>query len=924
MKIFSREFFRLVLTTSVIFINILCIQGQTVTIDGSAGGKRFDGIGAVSGGGATSVLLKDYPEPQRSQVLDLLFKPKFGASISAFFVEIPGDGNSTQGSEPSHMHTRTDENYSRGYEWWLMSEAKKRNPSITLDCNAWSCPYWVGGGNFWSQDMCDYDVKWIKGLKNYYGLDLNAIGCRNEKGVNESYVKMLRKTLNSNGLSKVKIHAFDNWGDTKFDWCTDMNTDTALRSAVDIMGAHTMSEVHVPANIIKLSNDLNKPIWNTEEHVYRDGFDCEISLVKSFNENYIIDGVTKIINWYLVAAIYGIESYPEQPALLVAREPWSGYYYTRPVLWGYAHYGQFSQVGWQYVNGACGMLTGGGTYVTLKSPGNDYSIIIETKNATANQDVSFKIAGGLSEDKLCVWKSNSSQQFVLSDSIALVNDSFKITLQPKTIYTLSTTRGQQKGSFSNVPVSSDFPFPYYETFEEYSDGRSFGYYPQYTADIAGIFEIAERPDNKGKCLRQVTPRPAQSWAPEWAPYTIIGNSNWKDYEVSSDIYLENGGFAGIMGRVNFVGSGYGTNPAGYYMIMSLNGTCSLYVLTNGAKSSTLLASGQVQNISSTKQWHNLKLRFSGTNITGFVDSVQVLNATNSQLSQGMAALLSGDFTSKSSKRYTVLFDNLLINSVNGVLPAHHTISDSIKPIYNPDNSGIIHGQYSVCKGDADMVYRVSPISGATAYTWVLPSGVSGTSTSDSISVNFSDIAVSGRIMVKGNGIDSTIRELYVLVNSIPNTPILTLTKGTLTSNILYGNQWYYGDSLIHNAVTNSYTPSKEGNYHVIVAGTVCPSSAPSNIISYTPLTSLKQVSENNDVQIYPNPTSGLINVQINVKSETGYSIEMYDEKGTLLQVIKKTRKENIFAINFEKFSKGIYTLSIISGNKTFDRKIVKN
>ena len=45
---------------------------QTITINGTAGGKTFDGVGAVSGGGATSVLLKDYVEPQRSQILDYL------------------------------------------------------------------------------------------------------------------------------------------------------------------------------------------------------------------------------------------------------------------------------------------------------------------------------------------------------------------------------------------------------------------------------------------------------------------------------------------------------------------------------------------------------------------------------------------------------------------------------------------------------------------------------------------------------------------------------------------------------------------------------------------------------------------------------------------------------------------------------------
>ena len=41
---------------------------QVIALNGSAGGKVFDGVGAVSGGGATSVLLKDYPEPQRGQI----------------------------------------------------------------------------------------------------------------------------------------------------------------------------------------------------------------------------------------------------------------------------------------------------------------------------------------------------------------------------------------------------------------------------------------------------------------------------------------------------------------------------------------------------------------------------------------------------------------------------------------------------------------------------------------------------------------------------------------------------------------------------------------------------------------------------------------------------------------------------------------
>ena len=44
-------------------------------------GRPFDGVGGLSGGGATSTFLLAYKEPQRSEILDFLFKPSFGAAI---------------------------------------------------------------------------------------------------------------------------------------------------------------------------------------------------------------------------------------------------------------------------------------------------------------------------------------------------------------------------------------------------------------------------------------------------------------------------------------------------------------------------------------------------------------------------------------------------------------------------------------------------------------------------------------------------------------------------------------------------------------------------------------------------------------------------------------------------------------------------
>ncbi len=680
------------------------LADQMVALRGDAGGKRFDGIGAVSGGGATSVLLKDYPEPQRSQVLDLLFKPKFGASMSALLVEVPGDGNATQGAEPSHMHERDDLNCGRGYEWWLMREAKARNPNLSLDACAWGCPGWVGNGNFWSQDMCDYYVSWIQGLKSVYGLELDAIGCRNEKGVSEDFAKKFRATLDANGLSAVRIHGFDNWGPTKFDWARDMETDPELRRAVAILSNHTMADVPTPPEVRKLADDLGKPIWNSEEHVYKKGFDCEISLVAAFNNNFIRSGVTKITTWYLVGSVYPMESYAEEPAAMIANSPWSGAYHTREVLWGYAHYGQFTQIGWHYLNGACGHLEGGGSMVTLKSPGADYSVILETQGATNVQRVVFHVSGGLSTGPLCVWRSDAREQFVQQAGITPVAGTFTLELEPQAVYSISTTTGQQKGAFPDVPAARAFPFPYYETFEEYTNPAEYGWLPHYTADIAEVFEIAPRPDGQGKCLRQVVSHPPQSWAPEWLPYTIIGDEHWRDYEVSADIYLDDGGWAGVMGRVNNVGDGYGCAPRGYYLRLAADGSYALVAINGkagavelgdkehqaqlrtaggagqaGDRGEKAMVDGTVAHFD-VRQWHNVKLQFAGDVITGYVDGAAVLSATNRLFAHGMAGLVTG---ADRRTRNTACFDNLLINANGAPEPEPTGFAARQTPIYRP-------------------------------------------------------------------------------------------------------------------------------------------------------------------------------------------------------------------------------------------------
>ena len=657
--------------------------GQTVTINGAGTGRFFEGVGAVSGGGATSVMLKDYPEPQRTQILDYLFKPKFGASMQTLFFQIGGDDNATQGSEPTHMRTRTDLNYQRGYEWWLMKEAKMRDPTLTLDGVAWGCPAWVGNGNFYSTDMQYYNIEFIKGLKSTYGITLDALGCRNENGVNYSWAEQMKDSLTKNGLT-TKLHGFDNWSgsETGGHWgfvCDATGGDAALTAALDVCSAHTTCDGSSTVPSCGLNYTPQKSFWDTEEHAYYAGYTCEQYIVHDALANYVTNSkITKTVYWYLIEAYYSVEQFTNQ-TMAVANQPWSGHYQINPGLWGYAHINQFVDLGWQFIDGSCGTVSGGGTYVTLKSPGNtDFSVIIETQNGSGGT-LNFTITGGLPTTKaLCVWMSNGTNQFVQQANITPTNGAFSITVAGNSIYSISTTTGQQKGTFSTaIPASQAFPMPYYENYDHYTgtDASLWGYLPYYTCDICGVFEIRNRPDGTaGKCLYQVLNTKANSWAPEWAPFTLIGNTVGTNYEVSADVYFDDGGWAGVMGRVNKTGT-YGCYPTGYYLRLASTGAWGLYFVSGAAGDGTSLASGTA---TLTGTWHNVKLRMTGTTLTGLIENTQVCSVTNSSSGNGVAGLCTGN---TNNTRNTAYFDNLIINTVNGAAPTPTVFAQDATPPY---------------------------------------------------------------------------------------------------------------------------------------------------------------------------------------------------------------------------------------------------
>ncbi len=506
----------------------------------------------LSSAGASSKLLSDYPEKYRNQILDLLFKPKFGASLQQIKIEIGGDVNSTDGTEPSHARTRGEfmdpqpECFRRGYEWMILEEARKRNPSIFLDCLEWGCPGWIGNGIYYSQDNADYIISFLKGALKFHDLRFDFTGIWNERQPDYEWIKLLRKTLDRNGFQNIKIIAPDyfNW-----DIAGVMLNDKELFDAVYGIGIHYNER---PENKLFASSEvaqsLNKPLRNSEGGPWRGDWDGFEYLVKLYNSNYILGKATNVITWSLVSSYYDNLSLPNS-GLMLAKTPWSGHFEIQPAIWAAAHTTQFAEPGWRYADGACGFLPGG-SYVTLKSPDNQrFSIIIETTDTTETQSLSFHLDNSFKTNVLHVWKTTRNIcEFEKQPDIIVKNHKFTIRLDGKSAYSITTTTGQTKG-FYIAPENTPFPFPYKADFEDQKTGTP----AKYFMDQAGVFEITEREDGMGKCMKQVIDKQGIEWEAGQNPSveTILGDTSWTDYEVRSKVNIrENTGSAKILGRVD--------------------------------------------------------------------------------------------------------------------------------------------------------------------------------------------------------------------------------------------------------------------------------------------------------------------------------------------------------------------------------------
>ena len=634
-------------------------KNAEIVLDGAGGGKTYDGIGAVSAG-ASSRLLVDYPEPYRSQILDYLFKPGYGAALQHLKVEIGADVNSTDGSEPSHAPNRMDHDYTRGYEWWLMEEARKRNPKIILDTLPWGAPGWIGGGNFYSEDMANYVADFLAGAKRNWGLDIAYTGIWNEKHfASAEYVKMLRRALDAHRL-ETKIVCCDEYpthGADQWAILDAMAKDSALRDAVAVVTVH-YPRVNGKLTTPPAAFETGKPLWSSEDQpessastiLSRDWQIGGRALARLYNENYLQGGFTATEIWSPVTSYYDILAAPNS-GLMYANTPWSGHYDVQGAIWATAHTTQFAQPGWRYLEKSCGTLPEKGDYVTLASAdGADWSVVLQTIDAKNPQSAHFVIRGGLSTATVHVWETNSRRTFEHVEDVPVRDGAFRYTFEPDSLYSLTTTTGQGKGTATPPPPQA-FPFPYAEDFENSPLQRS----PRFLADQDGAFEVQKCQGRAGKCLEQVVRERPIPWDALPDPWTLAGDANWTDYRVAADVRVDDHGYAMVLGRIDSADVFRDAQvrlPSGY--ALRLHGGGAWELLSSAYKKPTLtLAQGQTSAVAG--QWHRLQLTFAGGSIEATLDGRELAQVRDTGRAHGMFGI--------GSDWSHAQFDNLAVRPV---------------------------------------------------------------------------------------------------------------------------------------------------------------------------------------------------------------------------------------------------------------------
>lgn len=156
-------------------------------------------------------------------------------------------------------------------------------------------------------------------------------------------------------------------------------------------------------------------------------------------------------------------------------------------------------------------------------------------------------------------------------------------------------------------------------------------------------------------------------------------------------------------------------------------------------------------------------------------------------------------------------------------------------------------------------------------------------------------------------------------NAAPAIPTITSVGSDLQSSNATTYQWYLNGDLISGATSQNYTPTQSGIYVVRITDSNGCVYRYSPGYAYSVSTGVSE-TETGNVSIYPNPSTGIVDLNFNYQKFKAVNVTVYDMFGKIVNT-----SENNWRLDLSHLSNGVYTLSIsLDNKKPYYQKVVLN
>jgi PKD repeat protein len=242
---------------------------------------------------------------------------------------------------------------------------------------------------------------------------------------------------------------------------------------------------------------------------------------------------------------------------------------------------------------------------------------------------------------------------------------------------------------------------------------------------------------------------------------------------------------------------------------------------------------------------------------------------------------------------------------------------------NPIPVTTVSSDTTICAGDSITLVG----AGGASYFWNTGATTSSITVAPSSQTTYTVIASNGPCVGSQAQVTVTVDPAPTAVAGSDVTTTYLTQGGTVnfntTGSLGATFDWDFGDSNTGSGQNVTHNYSSVGTYTVVLTVTLGNCTATDTIIIIVEATnSISEISLENAVSLYPNPTNGTFYLEIDMLKAKDLNIAIYNVLGEIVtQFAEKKVKTQRFTLQLDDHSNGFYFINIRSENESVTKRI---